>query len=155
MTQDIPSVKLTFRPFVADDIPLLHKWLNTPHVSRWWSIEPGIKNPTLEQVRNKWMRRIEKKEQTNCYIVLLDMISTAYIQWYMVSDFTDSMSLVSKSDNLAGIDVFIGEANYLHKGLGPVFISKFIKDIIFSIPEIQSCMIDPEIENAAAIRAYE
>jgi RimJ/RimL family protein N-acetyltransferase len=80
MTQDIPSVKLTFRPFVADDIPLLHKWLNTPHVSRWWSIEPGIKNPTLEQVRNKWMRRIEKKEQTNCYIVLLDMISTAYIQ---------------------------------------------------------------------------
>jgi RimJ/RimL family protein N-acetyltransferase len=73
----------------------------------------------------------------------------------MASDIPETSALVSKSENLAGIDVFIGEANHLHKGLGPVFISKFIKDIIFSIPEIQSCMIDPEIENAAAIRAYE
>ena len=155
MIQDTPNVNLTFRPLVADDIPLLHKWLNMPHVNKWWSMESGNKNPTLEQIRNKWTRRIEKQEQVHCYIVLLDMIPIAYIQWYLASDFPETSALVSKSENLAGIDVFIGEADYLHKGLGPVFISNFIKDIVFVIPEIQSCMIDPEIENAAAIRAYE
>jgi RimJ/RimL family protein N-acetyltransferase len=118
-------------------------------------MENGKRNPTLEQVRSQWMGRINKKAQVHCYIVLLDTIPIAYIQWYLVSDFPETNALVIKNENLAGIDVFIGEANYLHKGLGPVFISNFIKDIVFVIPDIQSCMIDPEIENAAAIRAYE
>lgn len=155
MAHNTPSVNLTFRPFTADDIPLLHKWLNMPHVSRWWSIEPGKKNPTLEQVRDKWIRRIEKQEQAQYYIVLLDMIPIAYIQWYLVSDLTDSMALVPDSKNMAGIDVFIGEADCLYRGLGPAFINKFLQEVVFAIPGIQSCMIDPEIENKAAIRAYE
>jgi RimJ/RimL family protein N-acetyltransferase len=118
-------------------------------------MEDGTKNPTLEQVRNQWMRRMERTERVNCYIVLLDMRPIAYIQWYPVSDFAESMALVPESENVAGIDVFIGEAEWLYRGLGPVFMSKFLKDIVFAIPETQSCMVDPEPENTAAIRAYE
>ena len=155
MTRDIPSVKLTFRPFVADDIPLLHKWLNEPHVSEWWFMDDGKRNPTLEQVRSQWMRRIDKAGRVNCYIVLLDTRPIVYIQWYLVSDFPESMALVSESKNVAGIDVFIGEADCLYRGLGPIMLKKFLKDIVFAIPEMQSCIVDPEPENTSAIRAYE
>lgn len=78
----------------------------------------------------------------------------AYIQWYAVSDFPESIALVSGIENMAGIDVFIGEADCLYRGLGPVFMSKFLKDIVFAIPETKLCIVDPEPVNTAAIRAY-
>lgn len=154
MTKNVPGVPLTFRPLVVDDLTLLHKWLNAPHVSRWWSIENGKRNPTLEEVRTHWTRRIDKTERVNCYIVLLEMRPIGYIQWYSVRDFPESVALVSGSENMAGIDVFIGEANCLYRGLGPVFISKFLKNIVFAVPETKLCMVDPEPVNAAAIQAY-
>jgi hypothetical protein len=83
------------------------------------------------------------------------MSPIAYIQWYPVSDFAESMALVSESENVAGVDVFIGEEDCLYRGLGPVFINKFLEDIVFAVPETQSCMVDPEPENTAAIQAYE
>jgi len=59
------------------------------------------------------------------------------------------------ADNLAGIDIFIGEENYLHKGLGSVIIRKFLCDIVFVVYDVNACTLDPEPENKIAIRAYE
>ncbi|MFC2038993.1 GNAT family N-acetyltransferase [Chloroflexota bacterium] len=155
MTQDIYNENLRFNPITADNLPLLHRWLNASHVSRWWFMDDGSHNPTFEIVRDKWMKRIDSEEKVYCHIVSVDNESIAYIQWYKVSDFEESMALVSASNDTAGIDIFIGEPDYLYKGFGPVIISKYINEIIFKESDIRACIIDPEPENKAAIRAYE
>lgn len=118
-------------------------------------MENGKRNPTLEEVRIQWEKRIDDIEPVYCYIVLLGGKPIAYIQWYLVEDFPDAKILNPESAYVAGIDVFIGEKDYLYKGFGPVLIRKFIKEFIFENQDIQSCLIDPEPENKAAIRAYE
>ena len=155
MNQSVPSLNLTFKPLVSDELPLLHKWLNTPHVSKWWFLDLGIRNPTLEEVQSVWNRRLNNTEAVEYYIVLLDLTPIAFIQWSILSEESKSMALVKKSDNVAGIDVFIGEEDCLYKGIGPVLINKFLEEIVFRNPDIQSCIIDPEPENTSAIRAYE
>ena len=71
------------------------------------------------------------------------MSPIAYIQWYPVSDFAESMALVPESENVAGIDVFIGEAEWLYRGLGPVFMSKFLDDLVFA--SVEGKPLDPGV----------
>lgn len=154
MTQEIYS-RLSFHPLTADDLPRLCRWLNTAHVSRWWFMNDGSRNPSLKAVVDQWTKRIDSEESVYCYFVNLDNHPIAYIQWYLVSDFAESIGLISDCNNIAGIDVFIGESDYLYKSLGPVFIRKFVDEIIFTNQNIKACIIDPEPENTPAIRAYE
>jgi aminoglycoside 6'-N-acetyltransferase len=51
--------------------------------------------------------------------------------------------------------LFIGEQEYLHKGLGKNIISKFLEDIVFCLSDAESCIIGPEPKNEIAIRTYE
>lgn len=155
MNKSKANIDITFRPLTENDFALLHEWLNIPHVSKWRGVENGKRNPTMEEVCNQWIKRINKTEPVDCFIVFLDQRPFAYIQWYHVSDFAESKALVSDCENLAGIDVFIGEPNCLYRGLGPVLMSKFLKEIVFASSDIKKCMIDPDSNNAAAIRAYE
>ncbi|MFC1920776.1 GNAT family N-acetyltransferase [Chloroflexota bacterium] len=154
MTQGKPYKNLTFKPLATTDIPLIYKWFNTPHVNKWWSIN-GYVNPSLHAVSDKYVKRINFEESVFCHIVYFDNNPVAYIQWYRVSDFEESIALVPDSNNKAGIDIFIGESDYLYRGLGPVIIKRYISEVIFEESDIQGCIIDPEPKNKAAIRAYE
>ena len=47
-----PETRITFRALTADDLPLVVRWLNTPHVREWWGDDPR----TLEDARTKSVR---------------------------------------------------------------------------------------------------
>jgi RimJ/RimL family protein N-acetyltransferase len=54
----------------------------------------------------------------------------------------------------AGIDLFIGEDAYLHRGLGSRILRAFVNNVI--VPSgVTTVSIDPSAENRIAIRAYE
>ena len=54
----------------------------------------------------------------------------------------------------AGIDICIGEEDYVHRGLGSTIIRKFLKEIIFKIYDVDCCIVDPHVKNEIAIKAY-
>jgi hypothetical protein len=54
-----------------------------------------------------------------------------------------------------GLDLFIGEALYLYRGLGAHLIHTFIQAHVFTHPSVPDCIIDPLPDNRLAIRAYE
>jgi hypothetical protein len=56
---------------------------------------------------------------------------------------------------VAGIDGYIGDSDYVHWGPGGVIIGRFLREIVFTDDRFDTRMIDPESENAVAIRAYE
>jgi RimJ/RimL family protein N-acetyltransferase len=130
---------------------MIHRWLDTPHVARWWHEED---TGTFREVSEKYSAYIEGKVPVEPYLILYENRPFGYIQSYRVSDDEEYEKLVGMKDS-AGIDLFIGEEDLLYKGLGPLVIRRFVKEIVFADESISVCIIDPEPENTAAIRAYE
>jgi RimJ/RimL family protein N-acetyltransferase len=134
----------------ADDLRLLHEWIQRPHVRRWWS-----KDETYEQVVEHYLPAIEGAEPTDLYVVLLDGRSIGFMQTYLVADYPEYAALVGAGEGAAGVDLFIGEAELTGKGIGSEMLRRFVSEIVFAKPWVRSCIADPEAENVASVRAFE
>lgn len=146
---------IDFRPLTESDMPLLHKWLNTPHVLEWYR-DWGAAGPTLEQVAEKFLPRALDQTVVQSYIILHDGQAIGHIQTYRIGDFPAASGMVGgDAGGLAGVDILIGEAAHVHRGLGSHLLRAFLKEIVFADPSMTTCVIDPEPENRIAIRAYE
>ena len=142
--------QIRFRPLAVGDLELMHRWLNDDFVARWW---PGW--PSLEQVREKYVPRIEGRDPTKCYIIELGAAAIGFIQRYRVIDDPNLRSLIDEPERAGGIDIFLGDRRYAYRGLGPRVIRQFLRERVFDLPATNLCMIDPPQNNLAAIRAYE
>jgi GNAT superfamily N-acetyltransferase len=56
---------------------------------------------------------------------------------------------------VANCDVLLGEPDAAHRGLGPEVVRALLERHIFADARVTSCVIDPHVGNAIAIRAYE
>lgn len=142
--------RVGFRRLQASELPMIHRWLHTPHVARWWYEDTG----PYEKVAKQYSAYIEGEEPVEPFLILHEGRPVGYIQWYRVSEDEEYEELVDIEDS-AGIDLFIGEEDLLYRGLGPLVIKRFIEEVVFADEGIETCIIDPEPGNGAAIRAYE
>jgi RimJ/RimL family protein N-acetyltransferase len=145
---------ITFRPLRETDLPLIHKWLNAPHVSEWWSLD-GNHRPSLEEVVKHFSPRTGGTEPVDCYMINCGGRPIGMIQSCKLDDFPAEKAMFGLEDGYAGIDLFIGEEDYVHKGLGSGIIGKYVKEIIFDKYGVSCCVIDPDPGNIAAIKAYD
>ncbi|MCP4542774.1 MAG: GNAT family N-acetyltransferase [Chloroflexi bacterium] len=143
--------KIRFRRLRELDLPLMHRWLNTDFVNQWY----GKKQHSYAEVREKYLPRINGKAPTFSFLILYSDIPIGYIQTYKLVDYPDYSNHLQVDENAAGVDLFIGEREYIHKGLGCVVLSTFLQEIVFVSDEIDSCVVGPEPKNTAAIRCYE
>jgi len=70
-------------------------------------------------------------------------------------DWHRPLHAVHVGTSTAGLDLFIGESEWRDKGVGTQAVRQFIDEIIFTIPGIETCVIDPDPANKRAIRSYE
>lgn len=140
-----------FRPIVPDDIATLHRWRNLPHVSRWW--EPS--KITLDEAKAEYAHYMKPDHKVDAYIVSHEGRDIGYMQRWRVADFPDYKPYVPLTDAVQGLDVFIGEADLLHKGIGTRLIRAYITAYVFHDADVPAVIIDPLPDNKAAIRAYE
>ncbi len=145
------SQKITFRLLKEDDLKLIHKWVLCDHVMEWYS----KKKWTFAELKDKYLPRILKKSATTCFLILFEEKPIGQIQMYKISDYLEYKKIIQVDENAAGIDLFIGEKDYLHKGLGSIIINKFLRDFVFAQLEVDSCIIGPDPKNIAAIKAYQ
>lgn len=143
---------LGFRPLRLADLPLIYRWLNTPHVARWWYDEEVA---TLQDVAAKYEPRIAGQERVRCFVILYEERPIGYIQSYLIRDHPAYSAQVAVEEEAAGVDLFIGEPEYVHRGLGAPLLVAFLRQIVFADRAVESCIIGPEPKNTAAIRAYE
>ena len=144
--------EISFRRLRASDLELMHRWLNAPHVRRWWYAE----GTSYAEIEEHYLPAIEGREATKPFLILHRGKPIGYIQSYRISAKDDETyaSLVDV-ENSAGVDLFIGDPEYLHRGLGRHVIRRFLSEHVFSEARIAVCVIGPEPENIAAIRAYQ
>jgi aminoglycoside 6'-N-acetyltransferase len=131
-----------FVPMTSADLPLIRRWLKTPHVSQWWHdpaeqfelVSGDLDHPDMAQ-----------------YTVASDRRPFAYLQCYNLSDWNTGLG--PQPHGTRGLDQFIGEADMLGRGHGSAFIRDFTERLLAKgTPRV---VIDPDPANARAIRAYE
>lgn len=140
--QPVAAINYEFRPMTHADLPLIKRWLQTPHVSEWWHdpaeqfelVSGDLDHPEMAQ-----------------FIVTADGRAFAYLQCYRLSDWNTGFGL--QPDGTRGLDQFIGEADMLACGHGSAFIREFADRLLATgTPRV---VIDPAPDNPRAIRAYE
>ena len=136
------SADYEFVPMTSSDLPLIRRWLETPHVSEWWHdpaeqfelVSGDLDHPDMAQ-----------------FIVASDRRPFAYLQCYNLSDWNTGFG--PQPHGTRGLDQFIGEADMLDRGHGSAFIRSFAERLLAEgAPRV---VIDPDPGNARAIRAYE
>ncbi len=142
---------ISFRKLQIEDLLLMHKWLNEPHVHEWY--DKNEKN-TLEAITQRYGPKIKEKKPTDCYLISYKEKPVGFIQTYIVTDWPEFGNYVGYDDHTASVDLFIGESSFMGQGLGSILIKKFLKEIVFKNPYITTCIIGPEPANKRGIRAY-
>ncbi|MDX1924068.1 MAG: GNAT family N-acetyltransferase [Rickettsiaceae bacterium] len=147
---------ITFEPLHESHFPLLLKWLEAPHVKKWWDQDVTY---TLELVREKYSSYIKgyklvdgQQKPIQAFIIYREQNPVGYIQIYNAYDFPRSKSLLGLPENLGAFDIFIGEAAALQQGLGSKTILEFLK---LHGNKYSHIFADPDSNNGAAVKCYE
>lgn len=144
-------MKIHFRILEEKDFPQMHVWLNTDFVKQFF------KNPsTMDDIKKEYEPYITGEDPTTPYIIMIDGVDIGYIQTYYYSDYCDNYYEELNADKYsAGVDLFIGHKDYIHKGYGTHIMQAFIKKYVFINPKTVNVIITPEPGNLIAIKVYE
>lgn len=142
---------ITFESLAKKHFPLLLKWLEAPHVKVWWNDQVLW---TLELIKNKYQCYITSTNSIQAYIIHMDSKPIGYIQYYDKHDFPREHDYaIELPPSCAGIDWYIGESDYVGRGIGTRTLELFLKTHVFT--NFDNVFVDPDTPNVAAIRAYE
>jgi aminoglycoside 6'-N-acetyltransferase len=131
-----------FRAMSAADLPVIKRWLETPHVREWWHdpaeqfelVSGDLDHPDMAQ-----------------FIVAADGQEFAYLQSYNLGAWHTGLG--PQPDGTCGLDQFIGEAGMMGRGHGSAFVRAFADRLLRSgTPRV---VTDPDPANERAIQAYE
>lgn len=140
---------ITFTPLNESHFPLLLKWLNAPHVRKWWDQEI-IHTP--ESIWKKYQPYIDGTKSIRSYIINFEQTQIGYFQIYNAYDFERSKKLENLPEDLGAFDIFIGEEKFLGQNFASKAINKFLT---FYGVSYAYMFADPDIKNIAAIKSYE
>ena len=140
---------IKFREAKSEDFNKIHKWLNEEHVQEFF--QP--RNMTLEQVIAKYQPRLEKRHPIKMHLALLNSDAFGFLQSYRVLDYEEFSKDIQESHGFT-IDFYIGETQYLRKGLGSQMIDSYISYVSKKeFPEERVCFICHRKDNPKAIHA--
>jgi RimJ/RimL family protein N-acetyltransferase len=141
------QINFHFRRLTADDLPLLRRWLEEPHVAEYWQ-EPRDE----AEFRDKYLNMLTARD-VRPYIVFLDEVPVGYVQDYQAR-LVGGDWWPDAEPGTFGIDQFIGEPDWVGKGLATELIREFIGRL-FSDPTVEGIIVDPDPKNTRAIHVYE
>lgn len=131
------------------DLPLLQRWLSLPHVKAWWHTPLD-----LAGVVAKYGPRIDGVEPTHMFVIEHDGRAIGWIQWYRWRDYAAHAAQLGAEPSAAGVDLALGEADLLGRGLGSKALSLFIERVVFA-HDVSAVVCDPEERNTRSLRAFE
>lgn len=137
---------LNFESVTDEHIDLLHTWLNTPHVSKVWDGPQSI-----EAVRSKYRDKM-KSDWQHMYIVSTNGRPFGYIQSYRAARVGEGW-WSDATETTVGIDQFVGEPDFLGKGLGTKMVKEF-SDWLLQQSDVTTIITDPDPTNFRAISCY-
>ena len=150
MSASDPPVSL--RLVTEHDLPMLHAWLNRPHIVEWWGGEEA--RPTLEDVIAQYLPRVLAEEPVTPYIAMLGQEPFGYAQSYVALGSGDGWWEEETDPGVRGIDQSLANPEQLNRGLGTKLVRALV-ELLFMDPAVTKIQTDPAPSNRRAIRCYE
>ena len=144
--QKVTYHEINFVPLSPNYFKVMHKWFNTKHVQKFYS----LRDWTLEEVIHEFTPRIHQVDGTQGYIIHIQDMPIGYIQFYVLADYPSPQQNFSREiiQNGAGIDLFMGENDFLGKGISYHAFEMFLTLYIW--PKFTYCVVDPDVNNRAS-----
>lgn len=144
--------RFTFRPVVAGDLPMLHRWLNDPAVVAWWEGD----DVSTAGVRQTYGDTGADPQQHR--IVLLDGMPFGWVQCYLLADEPEDEAWFARAGGFdaattATIDYLVGRAADRGRGLGTAMLRAYVGSVFAEHPSWQAIIVAPQRANEASWRA--
>jgi len=125
--------------------------MNALHVQPWWG-----NGRSLGELEAEYRPCIAKASPIRAYIAWCAHRPVGFIEWTRMGDFPDFQRAYGvDNSSAANCDVLIGEPDAVYRGFGAPLLVAFLREYVFADARVQTCLMDPEPDNARAIRAYE
>ena len=146
------SNPVTLRLMAEHDLPMLHDWLQRPHIVEWWGGEEA--RPTLREVTERYLPRVLAEAAVTPYIAMLNQQPIGYAQSYVALGAGDGWWEDETDPGVRGIDQSLADPTQLGKGLGTQLVVALV-ELLFTDPQVTKIQTDPSPSNLRAIRCYE
>ncbi len=146
------EMPVTLRLMTEHDLPMLHDWLNRPHIVEWWGGED--ERPTLDEVRQHYLPRVMAEESVTPYIAMLGEEPIGYAQSYVALGSGGGWWESETDPGVRGIDQSLANQTQLQRGLGTKLVRALVEQL-FADPDVTAIQTDPAPNNHRAIRCYE
>lgn len=145
-----PEHRLSLRPMTPGDFGDVTRWVNEPHVSRWWD-----DYRTLEQVQGYYGPALRGEDPTRLWVFEVNGRSVGFCQDYRIADHPEWALLCSRPDAI-GFDYAIGEPAWVGRGIGTSLLWVFLRDIVWpAYPGVREFFAAPDHRNAGSLRVLE
>ncbi len=143
---------ISFRRITPEDAENLVRWQSEEEVAAWWW---DHQDEPRDKLIGEWVANLfDPTDETARYVISVDGHDIGEIQDYKLADYPEAAAEVGIS-NSAGVDMLIGEPGWRNRGIGTAVLRKYVDEVVFSRPRVETCIIDPHPENKRAIRCYE
>lgn len=139
---------IRFQIFEKRHLELLRRWLQQEHIKPIWQ-----ETDSEAELEKKFLHEMPSRYVYG-FIIEYQNIPIGFIQYYDAARVGGGW-WADESAGTFGIDLMIGEAEYLGKGLGADVIQQFVALIQERETGISSFIIDPDPKNTRAIRAFQ
>jgi RimJ/RimL family protein N-acetyltransferase len=137
-----------FTDFAEGHISLFQTWLAQDHVKPYWQ-----ESDSAEEIKKKFLVEFKTRSVYPYVIEYKDQI-IGYIQYYNAYKIGDGWWENEKPGTF-GIDLMIGDPNFVGKGFGVQIIKEFVAHVRSLESAMSSVIIDPEPKNKRAIKVFE
>jgi aminoglycoside 6'-N-acetyltransferase len=142
--------RFAMRPMTEGDFPDVTRWVNTPHVARWWD-----EHRSPEQVAAYYGPGIRGDDAVRYWIWEVNGRSVGLCQDYRIADHPEYALLCGRPDAI-GYDYVIGEAPFVDRGLGTKLLWVFLRDIVVPAYDgVRELFAAPDHRNTRSLRVLE
>ena len=140
--------KISFRKLTRDDFDKLYKWCQNDYVYEWFE----QRKLSYEEVCDKYEHKLLLGKQ-ELLIINYDDKDIGLVQIYKYENDTKIKEL-EKYHNIYEYDLFIGEEDYLSKGIGKMVVY-LINEMIYSKYNADAIVLRPFKNNVRALNCYQ
>jgi aminoglycoside 6'-N-acetyltransferase len=139
--------RFAVRPMVEGDLPDVSRWVNQPHVARWWD-----EHRSLEQVTSHYGPALRGEDPTRLWVWEINGRSVGFAQDYRIADHPEFALLCGRPDAV-GFDYAIGEPAFTDRGLGTSLLWVYLRDIVAPAhPDLTELFAAPDHRNVVSRR---
>ena len=147
------DLALTFPALQPSDFERLRDWLNTPHVYEWGGVDatpdgiggPGGRAATVEAVAADYLPEMEQGGPTQYHLIAISGAPVGMVQSYPLLAYPDYATEIGETQpGTVGIDLLIGDASFVGRGIGASVIRGYVDSVVFAAPGVHRCVGAPE-----------